>query len=118
MIETPIVRKKRETAWAACPNCSSDLGPSGREKRPPYDACPFCGVLLIPVWWQRILVIAVALVLSFTVPACLSLVGTTLLFVGILCTFPALLLAHILVFMTMQPKYVRKSEAVMTLFKR
>jgi hypothetical protein len=114
----PLAVISQENARAACPNCSSDLGPSGNEKRAPYDACPFCGVQLIPIWWQRILVVATALVLSFTVPACLSLIGTTLLFVAMLCTFPALLLAHILVFMTIQPKYVRKGQAVTTLFRR
>jgi hypothetical protein len=42
----------------------------------------------------------------------------TLLFAGLLCYFPALVIAMILIFKTMPPKYVRKREAVTTLFQR
>jgi hypothetical protein len=42
----------------------------------------------------------------------------SLLFAGVLCVFPALVLAMILVFKVIPPKYVRKREAVMTLFQR
>ena len=73
---------------------------------------------ITPVWWQRILVVAVAWALAFTFSACLSLVGATYFFVAILCTIPGLFVAHALVFMTIQPKYVRKREPVMNLFQR
>jgi hypothetical protein len=42
----------------------------------------------------------------------------TVLFVGLFLYFPALVLVIILVFKTIPPKYVRKGEAVMTLFQR
>jgi hypothetical protein len=41
-----------------------------------------------------------------------------LLFLGLLLYFPALVLAMILIFKIIRPKYVRKSEAVTTLFQR
>jgi hypothetical protein len=111
------VQNLSENDAARCPNCLADLKRRGSEREPPYEVCTFCGVSLVPIWWQRLLVVGVALVLSFVAAACLSLVGLTLLFVTILCMFPALLLAHVLVFMTIQPRYVTKSEAVTTIFR-
>jgi hypothetical protein len=112
------ITQKKEHVLADCPNCSSNFKARGSGQRALYDACQFCGVPLIPIWWQRMLVVAVALVVSFMIPVCLSLAGMTFLFVAILCVFPAIPLAHILVFMTVKPIYVRKSEAVTTLFRR
>ncbi len=90
-----------------------------RGSRPPLDKCTFCGVALAPIWWQRYLVAAIGLILSLVVPAALRIRGVVaLLFVAMICIFPALVFAHILVFKTIPPKYVRKREAVMTLFRR
>ncbi len=41
-----------------------------------------------------------------------------LLLVGVVLIIPALVVAYILVFKTIAPKYERKNEAVMTLFDR
>lgn len=105
-------------AWSACPNCRRDLGARPFGSKPPHTYCPFCGVRLTFIWWQRILVAALTLVLAYGVPASLGIRGImTLLLAGLLCCYPALVLAIILVFNTIPPKYVRKSEAVMTLFR-
>ena len=118
MINGPIAPKKRR-AWSACPNCSVDLGSKPIGSRPPYSNCPSCGVPLIPIWWQRVVFAALGLILSFTIPASLGIGGIIpLLFAALLCIFPAAVLAYILVFKTIPIKYVRKSEAVMTLFQR
>ena len=117
MINGSTAPNKR-TAWSACPNCSRDLGAKPFGSKPPYTYCPFCGVALSHVWWQRILVTALALILAFAFPACLGIRGLTLLFAALVCYFPALVLAMILIFKTIPPKYVRKGEAVTTLFQR
>jgi hypothetical protein len=118
MINGPIAPKEK-TAWAGCPNCSRDLGVKPIGSKPPYIYCPFCGVPLTHVWWQRILVSALSLILAYGLPALLGMRGVmTLVFVGLLCWYPALVVAIILIFKTIPPKYVRKSEAVMTLFQR
>jgi hypothetical protein len=118
MIDGPTAPKEKR-AWAACPNCSRDLGAKPIGSKPPYTYCPFCGVPLSEIWWQRILVTALALILTFTFPASLGIRGIMpLLFAGVLCVFPALVVAMILIFKVIPPKYVRKSEAVTTLFHR
>jgi hypothetical protein len=118
MINDPTAPKKRR-AWSVCPNCSRDLGADPIGSKPPHTYCPFCGVPLTHVWWQRILVTVLALILAYGVPASLGIRGImTLLFLGLLLYFPALVLAMILIFKVIRPKYVRKSEAVTTLFQR
>ena|SRR6516162_2125570 len=105
--------------WSACPNCSRDLGVKPFGSKPPYTYCPFCGVPLTFIWWQRILVTALGLLLAYGVPASVGIRGIMpLLFAGLLCCYPALIFAIILIFKTMPPKYERKSEAVMTLFQQ
>ena len=104
--------------WSACPNCSRDLGAYPIGNKPPHTYCPFCGVPLSRVWWQRILVTVLGLILAFAFPASLGIRGLTLLFAALVCYFPALVLAMILVLKTIRPKYVRKSDAVVTLFQR
>jgi hypothetical protein len=105
--------------WSACPHCSVDLKAKGMERKPQYlERCPFCGAPIVPVWWQRLAVAVFALVLTFAVPASLGLVGATLFFAGILCFFPTLLLAQILLINIIPPKYVRKEQTVTTLFHR
>ena len=79
----------------------------------------FCGVELSPIWWQRYLFATIGLILSLVVPAALGIRGVVaLLFAAIICIFPTLVFAYILVFKTIPPKYVRKNEAVITLFQR
>ena len=74
---------------------------------------------LLPIWWQRTLVVALALFLALAFPAFLGLRGVvTLLFAGLVCYFPALVVAMILIFKTVPTKYVMRCEAVMTLFQR
>ncbi len=118
MIDDPTAPKKRR-AWSACPNCSRDLGANPIGSKPPHTYCPFCGVPLTHVWWQRILVTALALILAYGVPASLGIRGIMmLLFWGLLLYFPALVLAMTLIFKTIRPKYVRKSGGITTLFQR
>jgi uncharacterized paraquat-inducible protein A len=117
MINDPTAPKKR-TAWSACPNCSRDLAAKPFGSKPPYTYCPFCGVPLSHIWWQRILVTTLALILAFAFPASLGIRGLALLFAALVCYFPALVLAMILVFKVIPPQYVRKSEAVTTLIQR
>jgi len=63
--------------------------------------------------WQRTLVSALSLILAYGFPAFLGVRGImTLLFIGLLCCYPALILTIILIFKTIPPKYVRKGEAV------
>ena len=61
----------------------------------------------------------VALVLTFAFPASLGtrdIMG--LLIAGLICVFPALVVAYILVFKTIPPKYDWDNRAVTTLFLR
>jgi hypothetical protein len=114
----PVRREKRP--WSACPNCSVDLKAPGMVRKPQYlEECPFCGVPIVPVWWWSTLRSIVALILALAIPAYLGLgKGVTLVFLAVLFSFPALVLAQILLITTIPPKYVRKSDAVTTLFHR
>src|SRR5216683_2006856 len=116
MKEDFAVRREKRP-WSACPNCSVDLRSKGLERKPQYlEACPFCGVPIVPVWWQRTIHSIVALVLALAIPAYLGLgKGVTLVFSAVLFCFPAMLLAQILVITTIPPKYVRKGQTVTTL---
>jgi DNA-directed RNA polymerase subunit RPC12/RpoP len=102
---------------SACPNCSFDLGSDHPGGSRTYSQCPHCNERIIPVWWQRCLVAFIAVVLSVAIPASLGLVGMTLLFAGFLFVVPALMLTHLLFFMTIPAKYVRNGPSVTTLFK-
>lgn len=104
--------------WGACPACLADLRPKRLETRRPYLECPFCGARIAPIAWQRIPWVTLGLFLSFAIPAALGIRGITLLFAALLFWFPANVFAYILVFTAMPPKYVRRTEAVMTLFRR
>jgi hypothetical protein len=74
---------------------------------------------LTHVWWQRAIVTTLALILAFGFPASVGVRGPiTLIFAGLLCYFPAAVLAMILVFKSIQPKYVERPNAVTTLFQR
>jgi hypothetical protein len=116
----PVVGQRQlHYLWPACPNCSQDLSTDPIGSKPPHTYCPFCGVPLSHVWWQRTLVTAIALVLAYGVPASLGIRGIMpLLFVGLLLYFPALVLAMVLIFKVIRPKYVRKVGAITTLFQR
>jgi hypothetical protein len=102
-----------------CPNGSRDLEAKPVGSKPPHTYCPVCGVPLTHVWWQRAFVTALAVILAYGVPVSLGIPAIIpLLFLGLLLYFPALALAMILVCKTIQPKYVRRSEAVTPLFQR
>lgn len=74
---------------------------------------------LVPVLWQRILIAGLCLILAFAFPASLGIRGLLpLIFAGLLCVYPALVVSIILVFKNIQPKYAIKPGAVMTLFQR
>jgi hypothetical protein len=103
---------------SACPNCSRDLGAKPTGSRSPYKECPFCQTPIIPIWWQRLLFSGVGLILAFVVPAFLGLTSILLLIGALVCLFPALVIAYVLVFKTISPKYVTKSGSTMTLFRR
>jgi hypothetical protein len=95
------------------------LGSKPVGSKSPYTYCPFCGVPLVPVLWQRILIAGLTLILTFAFPAFLGIRGLLpLIFAGLVCVFPALVVSMILVFKKIQPKYATKPGAVMTLFQR
>src|SRR6266566_763014 len=105
--------KTKTSAWAT--------RPKGLERKPQYlEECPFCGVPIVPVWWQRTLHSIVALVITLAIPAYLGLgKGLTLVFPwALLFCIPAMLLAQILVITIIPPKYVRQRQSVTTLFQR
>ena len=102
--------------WSACPNCNTDLR-EGVKTRPPYDKCPACGTAIEPIWWQRLLWVLLGLLLSFALPAWLGMGSLLLIFGALICEFPAHVIAYILVFKTIPPKYVRHEEAFTTLFQ-
>lgn len=118
MVEDSRASERAKGMWSACPNCLSDLRSESPGSGRPYSQCPHCNEPIIPIWWQRTIVALIAIVLSVALPASLGLVGMTLLFAGFLFVFPALMLAHLLFFMTIPPKYVRKGSPVTTLFQR
>jgi len=99
--------------WSACPNCFTDLRAT---PGPLYTHCPFCGVEIAFIWWQRVIVSTLGLFLTFAIPASLGAGGFALIFVAVLTVFPSLVLATILVFKTIPPKYVRKPGVPITLF--
>ena len=105
-----LAARKDKKAWAVCPNCSSDLRPRNGESKRPYLNCPFCGAPIMPIWWMRIPVITLSLILSFGIPAALRLVGATLFFAGLLCWYPAFVMAYVLFFSTVPVKYMRRKE--------
>jgi hypothetical protein len=108
-----------QPSLSACPNCLRDLGSKPVGSKPLYACCPFCAVQLVPVLWQRILIVGLCLILSVAFPLSLGIRGILpLIFAGLLCEFPALVIAMILVSKTIQPKYARKPGYVMTLFQR
>ena len=107
--------------WSSCPNCLLDLSPKSTENRRPYLNCPFCGAPIMPIWWMRIPVVVLSLVLSFGIPASIGFVGVTLFFLGLLCWYPSFVIAYILFFTTVPPKYMRRRENYTTptsLFQR
>jgi len=65
------------------------------------------------------LVSGVGLILSFAVPAALGILDIMgMLIVALICVFPAMVVAYILVFKTIPPKYEWNNRTVMTLFPR
>ena len=107
------------TLQSACPNCVFSLEDKSKRVNTLYTYCPNCRVRLTHVWWQRALVIGLAFVLAFGLPASIGIRRLLpLLFAGLLLYFPALVAAMILIFRTTRPKYVQKSDAVTTLFQR
>jgi len=104
---------------SACPNCSRNLGSEPVGSKPPYTYCQFCGVQLVPVLWQRLLVVLLSLILAIAFPLFLGIRGLLpSIFAALLCFFPALVVAMILIFKNIRPKYARKPGYVMTLFQR
>jgi hypothetical protein len=84
----------------------------------PYTRCPSCGVALTFIWWQRLIIAATGLMLSFAIPGSLGVRGLSLLLAAAVCIVPSVIPAFFLVFTTIQPRYVRKREVVMSLFQR
>ena len=118
MTEISQTGKKAKQQLSACPICSIELWQRPIGRRPPYTRCPHCETELLPVWWQRVLIVLVDLILGFALPASLGIQGLDLLIVGSACCFPGLLLAIFLVFTTIHPKYVPKRPIVMTLLPK
>jgi hypothetical protein len=105
-----LTSRTRARAWAACPNCLFDLRPKGTQSKRPYLDCPFCGAPIMPIWWLRIPWLCLGLILSFGIPASVGLVGTTLFFAGIVFWYPANVIAYVLFFSIVPPKYMRRRE--------
>lgn len=118
MRETTIARPEKAKAWSACPNCLLDLRAKAFGGKPLYDSCPFCGVKLTFVWWQRLVVTIGALILAYAVPAVLGARGLPLLFFGFLCYWPALVAVMFLFVRVIPTKYAKEGELVQTLFRR
>lgn len=117
MSAAPTLKRK---AWSACPNCLLDLRAKSFGGKPFYDKCPFCGIALTFSCWQRVLVRIGAITLAYGIPV---LVGVryplALLFWGLLCYFPALVVSMSLFVRIVPTRYVREkeSESVITLFR-
>ena len=110
---------RKESAWSACPNCGANLRTNRRESSRPYlEECPFCRTQIEPALWQRIIWLSLGLYFAFAVPAALGMSGWTVFFLGLLLLFPSHVLAMIVVFTVMGPKYVRQKQATLTLFRR
>lgn len=77
-----------------------------------------CKTPIEPVWWQRIAWLLLGVILAFVFPAWLGLTGWDVIFVGLICYYPATVLAYMLVFIIMPPRYVRQRETFTTLFRR
>jgi Protein of unknown function (DUF983) len=116
--DTTTYHQKR--SWQACPACGTDLRKKSADQRPQYlTTCPFCGVPIVLVWWQRILIAILAAILTFAIPAYFGLgKGITLVFPALFFCFPAALLAQWVVLTLVPPKYMRKDQAFTTLFQR
>jgi hypothetical protein len=110
-----LLREKPGKLWGVCPHCSANLRP-GIRIRPPYLNCPFCGVPIMPIWWQRIPWVILGFVLAFGFPALVGFRGWDAFFLGLFLLFPATVFAYMIVFTTVPPKYVRRHETTTTLF--
>ena len=119
-MEDDATTRRQKRPWQACPVCEADLGKKAAEQKPQFlTECPFCGVPLSLVWWQRILIAVLAAILTFAIPAYFGLgKGITLVFPALLFCFPAAMLAQMVVLTIVPSKYMRKDQAVMTLFQR
>jgi hypothetical protein len=85
----------------------------------PLANCPFCGQTLTLIWWQRILIVALGLLMVFIVPAVLGIREILrLLFAGAAIEFLFLRPVLRLLFRIVQPRYVKRSDTVTTLFSR
>lgn len=105
--------------WSACPSCAIDIGSRPTGSKAPFTRCPRCGVSITPIWWQRYLFASFGLVVSVAVPAALGIRGIlALVLAALVCIYPALILAYVLVFKVMPPKYELKPGEVVTLFHR
>lgn len=109
-------RTSKVNLQSECPNCSLDIGFKGLDRRL-RDKCPYCGEPLLPVWWQRLLIAILGLLLSILGAASLGLSSLALLLAALVCWFPATALAYILVLSVIPPQYVRRTSS-MTLFGR
>src|SRR5690348_1122198 len=111
-------RQKRRH-WSACPRCSADLGLEHLRARVAWhQSCPGCGIQLLPVLWQRISVLVLSYILAAGVPAFEGTRGFALLFATFFFWVPALLVANVLFFRIISPKYIEKRDAVITLFRQ
>jgi hypothetical protein len=85
---------------------------------PPYTRCPFCDLHLTHVWWQRVIVTAIGLVLAFAASVFFGARGLTLIVAVLVLYFPALVLSMILFFKTIPPRYVKKNRDITILLPR
>jgi predicted RNA-binding Zn-ribbon protein involved in translation (DUF1610 family) len=116
VVPVPTARPAKKV-WSACPNCSTDLRAKAFRNQFIYTQCPRCGVSVVAVWWQRVLLYIVTIVFAFGLPELLGVWGIALVFAAVLFLCPAAILATFLLFKTIPPRYVRKPGEVITLFR-
>src|SRR5690242_13555690 len=101
-------RDQPRVSRTPCPNCGADLTTKNEERTGPYlIECPFCRAQIEPIWWQRILWVALGAFLSFAIPAFFGMTGWTVFFLAVLFWYPANVAAMTIFFWNFQPVYVR-----------
>lgn len=118
MKQSATERNGSQASRTPCPNCGADLTTKNEERPGPYlIECPLCRAQIEPVWWQRILWVALGALLSFAIPAFFGMTGWTVFFLAVLFWYPANVAAMTIFFLIFQPVYVRQKQKYTTLFR-
>jgi DNA-directed RNA polymerase subunit RPC12/RpoP len=98
-----------------CPACWASLQPAQAGM---VVQCPSCGEELVVSIGHRVLIVLVAALLSWAVPALLAKNPAISPLMFIFFFFPGVPLAAQLVTMILPPKYERRSSGVISLFRK